>query len=326
MSLSSTQFQTWQGDRYAYEIIEPNPGSPSEPESEPESEPGSEQTHGVALLLVHPIGVGLSRRFWDRFNTAWTQRCDGPIYNPDLLGCGESDLPQRPYKPEDWGGQLEDFLNQVIRRPVVVVAQGALVPAAIALCTLEQAKIANGTSHIKGLVLSGPPAWRLMLDVPAMWKKNLAWSLFCSPLGAAFYRYARRRSFLESFSRKQLFARRSPIDGEWIEPLVAGAQDPATRHAVFAFLSRYWQQGYGEAVAAIRVPTLVVFGDEATSVTRSGNRESPQDRVDAYVEAFPNAIGTLIPGRNVLPYESTEAFVATMEQFIQQQLAGGLIS
>ncbi|NJR69597.1 MAG: alpha/beta fold hydrolase [Synechococcales cyanobacterium CRU_2_2] len=314
MSLSPTQFQTWQGDRYAYEIIEPSRGSPSGAPLSP--------SNGLALLLIHPIGVGLSRRFWDRFNLAWAQQVwarqdGGAIYNLDLLGCGESDLPQRPYKPEDWGGQLEDFLNQVVQRPVVLVAQGALVPAAIALCRLEQEKINAGTSHIKGLVLSGPPAWRLMLDVPATWRKNLVWGLLSSPLGALFYRYARRRQFLESFSRKQLFASNSPIDAEWIEPLVAGAKAPATRHAVFAFLSRFWQQGYGEAVAKIAVPTLVLFGDEASSVTRSGNRESPQDRVDAYVQAFPNAIGQIIPGRNVLPYESTEAFVAATNQFVK---------
>ncbi len=317
MSPSSTQFQTWQGDRYAYEIIEPQTGSP-EISGTQANALAEAPASALGLLLIHPIGVGLSRRFWDRFNAAWTQQSNAPIYNPDLLGCGESDLPQRPYSPDDWGEQLRDFLNEVIQRPVVVVAQGALAPAAIALCALEKDNIDAGISHIKGMVLSAAPAWRLMVDEPPMWKKQLAWRLFCSPLGAAFYRYARRRTFLESFSRKQLFASQSPITAEWIEPLFEASRDLATRHAVFAFLARFWQQGFGATVAAIQVPTLVVFGDEASSVTRSGNSESARDRVEAYTAAFPNAVGEIIPGRNVLPFESTDEFVAVIQPFIHQ--------
>lgn len=313
MSLSSTQFQTWQGDRYAYEIIEPKAGSPGTTGSASEA-----LAKAPGLLLIHPIGVGLSRRFWDRFNRAWIEQANAPIYNLDLLGCGESDLPQRPYGPDDWGEQLQDFLNQVIQRPVVVVAQGALAPAAIALCAREKERIDTGRSQLKGVVLSAAPAWRLMVDEPPMWKKNLIWQLLGSPLGTAFYRYARRRQFLESFSRKQLFASQSPITEEWIEPLVAASRNLATRHAVFAFLARFWQAGFQDTVAAINLPTLVVFGDEASSVTRSGNRESARDRVEAYTAAFPNAVGEIIPGRNVLPFESTDTFVPVLRKFVNQ--------
>ena len=305
MSQSPVQFQTWQGHRYAYEILGES-GSKSEPND------------GPALLLIHPIGVGLSRRFWDRFNQAWLQASDIPIYNPDLLGCGESDLPKKPYRPVDWAEQLEHFLETVVRRPTVVVAQGALAPAAIELCRLQEQKIAAGQSYLRRLVFSGPPAWRLMTNPPPDWQKNLAWSLFSSPFGAAFYRSARRRQFLESFSRKQLFASNAPIDDDWIKPLLDGAQDPATRHAVFAFLSRFWQQDYGPTVASISLPTLVVFGDEASSISRDGKRESVQDRLNAYIEAFPQGQGEVIPGRNVLPFESTDAFVETLESFVRE--------
>jgi len=44
-----------------------------------------------ALLLIHPIGVGLSRAFWHPFIQAWESAgSPAPIYNLDLLGCGES--------------------------------------------------------------------------------------------------------------------------------------------------------------------------------------------------------------------------------------------
>lgn len=301
MRPSLTQFQTWQGDRYAYEVMDRFEGA------NPELSP---------LLFVHPIGVGLSRRFWDRFTTAWQGQAGSPagagnvIYNPDLMGCGESDMPCFPYRPLDWAEQLQHLIDTVIQRPVIVVVQGALFPAAIDLVKIAPQSVA-------GLVLSGPPAWRVMTDVASERQQKIAWSLFKSPLGALFYRYARRRQFLQDFSRKQLFASDSPIDGAWLDPLVAGAKDPASRHAVFAFLARFWQRGYGDDIRAIAQPTQVLFGREASSVSRSGKSESPEDRLKIYLDALPAGQGQLLPGRNVLPFEATDAFCEAVVGFVR---------
>lgn len=301
MRPSLTQFQTLRGNRYGYEVRD------DFGEASPESPP---------LLLIHPIGVGLSRRFWDCFTEAWVAQAGTSggagniIYNPDLMGCGESDMPCLAYRPLDWAEQLQHFIDQVIQRPVILVVQGALFPAAIDLV-----KIAP--QSVVGLVLSGPPAWRVMTDVASDRQQNIAWSLFKSPLGVLFYRYARRRQFLQDFSRKQLFARDSPIDATWLDPLVEGAKNPASRHAVFAFLSRFWQRGYGDDIRAIAQPTQVLFGVEASSVSRSGKSESPEDRLQIYLDALPEGQGQLLPGRNVLPFEETDAFCEAVVGFVR---------
>ncbi len=57
---------------------------------------------------------------------------------------------------------------------------------------------------IKGLVLSGSPALRAIAEAQKPWQQRLVWNLlFDSPLGNAFYRYPRRRQFLQSFSERQ---------------------------------------------------------------------------------------------------------------------------
>jgi hypothetical protein len=53
------------------------------------------------------------------------------IYNPDLLRCGESDTPRKAYHPIYWAEQLQYFLQTVVKKPLILVAQGALSPVVI---------------------------------------------------------------------------------------------------------------------------------------------------------------------------------------------------
>lgn len=297
--VSPTQFYTWRNYRCAYEVHSPT---------------HSTSDRGIPLLLIHPIGVGLSRHFWQRFCREWyeTGRCN-PIYNPDLLGCGESDMPHIAYAPLDWAEQLQHFLQTVVQKPVVVVVQGALLPVAIALVNLQ-----SEPNLIQGLVLAGPPAWAVITEESAFWQQRLTWNVLDSPLGSAFYRYARRPEFLRSFSTRELFADADKVDSEWLDTLVQGAATPASRYAVFSFLSGFWRQDYKQAIATIAQPTLVVVGDKASSISRKGQADTPDRRLADYLECLPNSRGIKIPGRNVLPYEATTEFVAAIAPFVNE--------
>ncbi|MGB0560446.1 MAG: alpha/beta fold hydrolase [Spirulinaceae cyanobacterium] len=282
----------WQTYCCAYDQHDPPTGEPS----------------GPPLLLIHPIGVGLGRWFWHRFMGAWyTAGYRNRIYNPDLLGCGDSDLPRVAYHPEDWARQLQCLVQERIQEPVVIVAQGALFPVAIACAELFP-------EQIKGIALSGPPAWRLMTTPTSDRAQRIAWNLFDTPLGIAFYAYARSRGFLASFSERQLFGRAEDVDAQWLDALQAGAKQQASRHAVFSFLSGFWRQDYGAAIATLPCPTLVIFGEGASSVTK-GYVETAEERLAAYLKHLSQGQGGIIPGRNVLPYESTDAFVERVGEF-----------
>lgn len=70
LTASPSQFYSWQNYRCAYEIYQPI----------------NTTSEGIPLLLIHPIGVGLSRRFWQRFCREWYNTGQrNSIYNPDLL-------------------------------------------------------------------------------------------------------------------------------------------------------------------------------------------------------------------------------------------------
>jgi pimeloyl-ACP methyl ester carboxylesterase len=294
MTISATKFYTWQNYRCVYEVHHPT----------------NLNSDVIPLLLIHPIGVGLSRKFWQRFCREWYhQGHDHPIYHPDLLGCGESDMPRVAYTPSDWAEQLHYFLKTVVQKLVTIIVQGALLPVAIKLVQKEP-------QLIHSLVMAGPPAWSIITKQSSVWQQKVAWNLFDSPFGNAFYRYARTPQFLRSFSIRQLFASDQAVDGEWLNTLVAGAENIASRHAVFSFLAGFWRQDYSSDIAAINQPTLVCVGDTASSISKEGKQETPDERLADYLASLPQGSGIKLAGRNVLAYESTAEFVAAIASFI----------
>jgi pimeloyl-ACP methyl ester carboxylesterase len=273
--------------------------------------PGQED---LPLLLIHPLGVGLSRWFWHRFCAEFRrQGFRHSLYNPDLLGCGDGDQPAVAYTPEDWAAQLDYLIQTVIQRPVAVIAQGATFPIAIKL--VERTR---GKGWVRSLVLAGPPGWALISTPTSALTQKLLWNLlFSGPVGTAFFRYARREAFLRSFSRRQLFDNEQDIDREWLHHLEQDAANAAGRHAVFSFLAGFWREDYTQAIESIQQPTLVLFGQAASGIDRISRDDDAQKRLQDYLKRIPNSSGKLISGRNVLPYESTEQFVRATGQWLE---------
>ena len=263
---------------------------------------------GTPLLLIHPIGVGLAGQFWHPFVAQYSDR---PVYVPDLLGCGKSDLPRRPYYPKDWAEQLHGLIKEVIRQPVIIVVQGALLPVALELMADK-----TMTQDIVGAALSGPPAWKLITELAS--RPQLNWSLFASPLGWLFYQYARTQKFLRSFSERQLFDCPEDVTDAWLAMLHQGSRDMATRYAVFSFLAGFWRQDYGGAISSIQQPILVIMGESASTIDRTAQDTTGQKRLDSYIQHFAYARGVAIPGRNVLPYESTAEFIDVLQPFVKE--------
>lgn len=268
-----------------------------------------------ALVLLHPIGVGLSGNFWQRFLTVkQEQKPQFTIYNPDLLGCGKSDLPHVAYDPKDWASQLKYFIENIVKKPVILVVQGASFPIAIYLSAGDLK-----TDLIKGLILSGPPAWNIMTNGNNMRISEIIWNLFFdSFVGSLFYQYARRRQFIQSFSIKELFAEAKDVDNNWLDMLEKSAIDPKNRYAVFSFLAGFWRKDYTKLMKQINLPTLMLLGEKASSVSKDGFKESPEKRIELYQQNMPNLTAKFIKGRNVLPYESTVEFVEQVNDFCRQ--------
>lgn len=103
--------------------------------------------------------------------------------------------------------------------------------------------------------------------------------------------------------------------------LAQGAANPASRYAVFSFLAGFWRQNYLGEIAAITQPTLVVVGDKASSISRASGQDTPDQRLADYLKCLSQGQGIKNAGRNVLPYESTNEFTATVAAFEDKNLA-----
>jgi len=274
--------------------------------------------HGTTptLLLIHPIGVGLSSRFWDRFIQRWrSETADIELLAPDLIGCGNAPCSTAPLTPNDWAQPLLTLLKERNAGPVVVVTQGSSLPIALAL--MHQAP-----EWVSGLAVISPPGWRVLQEPFPIERSKRLWRwLFQGPIGNLFYRYARRRGFLLSFSKKNLFADADAVDEEWLETLRQGSRAMETRWAVYSFLAGFWRRDWEPQLTQLGLPLLVVFGRSATGIGRSRDWDDVDQRLATYRQKLPAAEIETIPGRNVLPYESTEACVQCVSTWLNAHRA-----
>ncbi|MGK7941334.1 MAG: alpha/beta fold hydrolase [Crocosphaera sp.] len=93
---------------------------------------GTEHLDRPPLLLIH--GFGASTDHWQK-NIAQLQK-DFDVWAIDLLGFGRSAKPQLQYSGDLWRDQLQNFITQVIGKPVILA--GNSLGGYASLCVASQ--------------------------------------------------------------------------------------------------------------------------------------------------------------------------------------------
>ena len=255
------------------------------------------------LLLVHPVGIGLSSWFWDRFCDEWE---GGEVYAPDLIGCGGSDGPKgRALSAmEDWSAGCEELWRQHMgQRPCVVVAQGGLAPLGVRLahwCGQEMA--------VAGLVLTSPPAWADMTTAIPASELKLNVAALSSPPGSAAVGLLENHGAIKFFS--DLFLFEETCDEAWLEAACADC-GPAVRPPVIQFNAGVLQaRSYEVPLRDMDTPTLVLSG-------RSDKREADRHAYGAEMRACELAT---LPGCNVVPWENPKETADAIAGFIERRV------
>uniref|UniRef100_A0A0D3G7Q6 AB hydrolase-1 domain-containing protein n=1 Tax=Oryza barthii TaxID=65489 RepID=A0A0D3G7Q6_9ORYZ len=208
---------------------------------------------GPPLLLVHGFGasVGHWRRNIGVLSESYT------VYAIDLLGFGASDKPPGfSYTMETWAELILDFLDEVVRRPTVLVGNsvGSLA------CVIAAAD--SSRDLVRGLVLLNCSGgmnnkaivddWRIKLLLPLLWlidfllkQRRIASALF-------------ERDILLS-----VYGNKDAVDDELVE-IIRGPADG--EGALDAFVSTVTGPPGPSPIAlmpavAARSPVLVLWGD-----------------------------------------------------------------
>jgi hypothetical protein len=287
--------------------------------------PGHERD--APLLLIHPVGIGLASWFWENLIDAWEY--GGPIYAPDLWGCGNveaDDLRHMPSSsfPDRWVEACDIFLSLSVdssaprksvfpfvaklwtdssttnRRRWVVVAQGGLAPIGVRVAH-------RNPSQISHLILTSPPTWSDMTTAVPRTELQRNDQFLRSPVwGSLAFSLLETRWAVSFFSNLFLFASSNIEDTtKWLDCIQDGV-GPAQRFAVMAFNAGFCQQVSNEKeLTELPQPTLILQGDE----DKSRNR-------DEYVQNMKDCKIKTIPGKNVLPWESPARVCQAIREFI----------
>lgn len=287
------------------------------------------------LLLVHPVGIGLSSWFWSKFFEVWK---GAELYAPDLIGCGLENggdawdpNDQGSVLPLTWVKVLEAMVQNKILLPdaqpeekrrglmkrfrkskdtatealkpksCVVVAQGGLAPIGVMLASRNPEEI------ISKLVLTSPPIWNVMTTAFPEYETESNYDFFRSPLGNLLFNVLQQPWAVRFFSDQFLFE--DKCDDLWVK--LASSKEATTSEArlpVIVSNSGFLNlRSYEDDLVNLEQPTLVVSG--ADDAARAEQRLP-------YGKRMKFCTLTSTEGKNVLPWESPEEVCDAIEAFL----------
>jgi len=208
------------------------------------------------LLLIH--GFGASSDHWRKNISELSQEFE--VWAIDLLGFGRSAKPEWQYSGDLWRDQLDDFITNVIGKPVVLA--GNSLGGYAALCVAAQRpKSAAGLILINS---AGPFSESAPAPPPSPWQKaisSLTKGLFQQNWASwLLFQYVRKRSVIRKTLQK-VYLDQSAVTDQLVEEIYLPSCD-AGAPKVFASVFRTPQ---GEKVdillSQLTCPLLMLWGE-----------------------------------------------------------------
>jgi len=280
------------------------------------------------LLLVHPVGIGLSSWFWMKF----IEECKvGPaIYAVDLIGCGLehgadawNPMDRGSFFPLSWTEGCETLISNVIlprfRQQLqlssqsslsnnrlrslseslscIVITQGGVAPIGIMLAY-------RNPQTVSKLIMASPPKWmELIHPIPEIDLKRNYDFLSLPVVGSLLFKLLETRYAIRLFSNLFLFS--NPCDERWLDFIVNSTSIEA-REPIKAFNAGLINhRSYEHELHSLRQPTLILSGFKDKRYS---------DRIP-FKKAMKNCSLGIIDGLNVLGWENAIEFKRIVFEF-----------
>ncbi len=257
---------------------------------------------GAPVVMVHGIGGG-SSLFQYRLNAPAVADAGYAVYALDLLGFGRSSRPAIRSTQDLLVAQVTSFLEDVVREPAVLVANGLAAAHAIRIA-------AERPELVAGLVLIAPTGYR-SLNRPQDAERVRAFERLASPLVGVPFAAA-----LLSPAAQEFFLLDAYQDRESLTPEVRASYDRNLRVAdarwvVFSFVSGNLDQDVSELWPATTQEALLVWG--------SAPGFSSYADAEDFVLARPDARLLVLRDAALLPNEErADTFNGAVLDFLQR--------
>jgi hypothetical protein len=230
----------------------------------------------TAVMLIHPIGVGIGRWYYDRLMLALDEKYGGGdrryvFISPDLLGSGSACSPIIESGEEikklplltirDWSEQLEELMADYEAKSTseghvvenwCVVANGGCSPIALKVAEHAAELTVPFEGKVTNVVLSSPPRLPFFLEGTDSAEVQKSYRTLCGPAGKLFWWNALRK--VHEFSERNLVGNPESLGEAWTPNCVAtGKLDGGrSRYSTFAFLAGTLQEGCQASLDVLR--------------------------------------------------------------------------
>lgn len=253
------------------------------------------------LLFLHNFGGGASAYEWSKVYPAFA--ADYRVIAPDLIGWGQSAHPVRSYQISDYLTTIEEFIRQVCKPPVIVVASSLTAALTIRLAIAQP-------DLFQSLFLVCPSGFD---DFGQGAGRRLPLQVINTPLiDRLIYTLGAEnevavRNFLERF----LFADSRRVSPEMVQAYLASAQQPNAIYAALAFLRGDLYFDLSLYIQRLAVPTTMLWGEAAQFTSLKLGQQLAQ--------LNPQAIKQIqaIAGAGVLPHlEMSEVVTGCLQNYL----------
>lgn len=255
------------------------------------------------ILLVHSFGPGHDGEEWRAVAEQLAK--ETRVLVLDLIGWGRSDKPNSTYDGELYIQLLNDFIEDVVVEPCVVVAAGLSAAYAVQVAVDRP----EAVRAVGAVVPSGIEAEE---DEPDIRDALVHWLLRTPVFGTAALNVYTSQTALGQYLRRDVLAAPERADASRIEHHYRSSHQPGAHASLAAYLSGYSNHRVVDALGRFSLPLWLAWGRQA--------KNPPVETADLWLQRAPQARLDVFENSGNLPHlEEPRAFVESLRRYLERQ-------